>query len=73
VDPFLYIIAREEQFDKTVSLNMNVMKLERSGKTALYHKDKDNGLEHQDWDRGPRNLVVPWATFRDSVIVFVLL
>jgi hypothetical protein len=34
VDPFLYTINREEQFDKTVSLNMRVIKLERSGKTA---------------------------------------
>jgi len=55
VDPFLYITAREEKFDKTVSLNVQVMNLERSGKTALYHKDKYNGLEHQDWNRGPRN------------------
>ena len=72
MDPFLHIIAREEQFDKRVSLNMHVTKLERSGKTALYHKNKDNGLEHQDCDRGPRNLVVPWATFRDSIILLAL-
>ena len=66
MDPFWHIVDHEEQFDRTVSLNMHVMNLERSGKIRI------RGLEHQDWDRGSRNLVVPWATFRDSVSVFAL-
>jgi hypothetical protein len=49
------------------------MNLEVSGNTVFYHKDKDNGLEHQDWDRGPRNLVVPWATFKDFSNVLLIL
>jgi hypothetical protein len=48
------------------------MNVELSRNTVLYHKDMDNGLENQDCDRGPRNLVVLWATFRDSIIVFAL-
>lgn len=51
---------------------MHVMDLERSGKTALCHKDKDNGVEHQQWNSGPRYLVVTRATFRVSISVFAL-
>ena len=43
VGPFLYIVTREEQFDKRVSVHVQVKNLERSGKTALCRKDKDSG------------------------------